>query len=152
MGLRITTEIKHDISEANQSLVNVSNVIQGLTSDNPLITTEDLVVDNFDSKTWILDETQATSFTLDVMTLINTASISEVRFVHIQCHKYVTSNRERLTPIKFRISLDSNVVGNMSQFSAFNVSDWQHSTVSIDNITVASNEKAVLRVVIGLDK
>lgn len=152
MGLRITTEIKHDISEANQSLVNVSNVIQGLTSDNPLVTTEDLVIDNFDSKTWILDETQAASFVLDVMTLVNTASISEVKFIHIQCHKYVTSNRERLTPIKFRLNLAGNPAGSMSQFSVFNVADWQHAVVSIDNITVASNEKAVLRVVIGLDK
>lgn len=152
MGVHITTGIKKTVSSVGESEVTINNVIQGLDSDNPLVTSEDLVVDHVDVKSWTLDQTQAAAFNLDIMTLIDVATLAEVAFVHIQCHKVITSNTERATPIRFDLDLGANNLGKVSQFSVFDLEDFQHNGITVSDITIGNTTKAILTVVFGLNK
>jgi len=152
MGVRIITEINRTIDSVDSSEVKVSNVIQGVNASNPLLTSNDLVIDHMDTKTWVLDQSQATAFSLDIMGLINSASTTEIKFIHIQCHKVVSSNRERQVPIKFALSLDGSSAGKVSQFSMFDVENFPFSAVTVGAMTLGTDEKCVLTVVFGLDK
>lgn len=153
MGVKISTQLEETFSPTIDSGVAVNNIVQGLSADNPLVTSDDLIVDHMDVKSWRLDETSGPAFSLDLFTLINAGTLSsEAKFIHVQCHKYVTSDKDRVSPIRFQLATDQGTIGNMSQYTIVDISSFVPTQLTVSNVAVGTGVEAVLTVVIGLDK
>ncbi len=153
MSIRVNTEIKKTISSIVESELLIKNTIQAVTSDNPNITTDDLNVDHVDVKTWNLTVTQGTSFSLDILTLLNVVTLSsELKFLHIQCHRLVKSDRAAITPYRFTLVSDQGSIGNVSQFTLANIDTFGFTTLTVSNVVIPANEEATLTVVFGINR
>jgi len=153
--IRIGTNIKKTISQVNESEIQINNIIQAITSDNPLATGSDLIIDYIDVKSWTLKQNEGASFALDILSLIDATILNmggSLRFLHIQCHKDLVSKKERITPLKFEIKNNNISFCKTSQFTLANIEALSWTDLEVSNIVMGVNEQAVLTVVIGLDK
>lgn len=155
MAIKWITQIQKSISDIIGSEININNTVQALSTDNPLLTTNDLIIDHTDIKTWNLDQASGAAFSLDIFSLLNiaTANLDEkAKIIHVQCHKRILKSTDRVTPIRFQVSADGNAIGKMSQLSLVTIDELFWTTLTISDIVLGAGEEAILTILIGVDK
>lgn len=147
--ITLTTNVKLEtVAGINAT---VSNSLVG-KSEGVTIATGEIAIDHSDMSSWNLDTAKGAAFNLDVMSLVNNVSAGEVKAVHIQCRTIKTEATHTEFPVPFNVSLGAASLGSMNQFTIGGVSGFTQSTLTISNVVVPANRRAVLTVVFAIDK
>ena len=113
---------------------------------------DEMLYDQEDPKEWMLDTATGASFSKDLFTLIDQAAVAEIKFIHIQCYKMVLDSDDINAPIRFAVNLGGVALGKMSQFQMVNIDALTSASLTISDITIAANEKAILKATFALKK
>lgn len=149
MFIKVKTQVDKTVSESlgNQTILN--NSIDGRSIASAVSQGQEMLIDQADSKEWILDVTSGPAFTLDLLTVLNT-TIDKIKFLHVQCYKNVIDPGDVNAPIRFSLNWDSTAMGKMSQFQLANADSLTAANITLSNVEVTGTDKAILQVVFAI--
>ena len=150
--LKVVSTINKVISEQLNSSCDINNAITGADSASSPTIVDEMITDHSEDTSWVLDATSGPTFSLDVISLLNVATPSEIKFLHIQCHKKVLVNGDTSSPVRFDVAVDTVSLGSMSQLQFANCEGFIPANITISNVNVQTGDKAVLTVVFGVKK
>jgi hypothetical protein len=146
MRVEITTKVDKIISEklGNKTILNNSLIGKSVASISPQ--GQEMLIDQADSKEWILNATSGPAFNLDILPLINSV-IGKVKLVHIECYKEILKPGDIHAPIRFSLNWGGTAMGKMSQFQLANADSLTAASITISNIEVSGTDNAILQLV-----
>ena len=149
MELIVSTKIDKIISDQLGNKTILMNVFTGkdVASIDPQ--GQEMLVDQADSKEWILDATTGATFNVNLLTLLNT-TVDKIKFIHIECYKNFLSVGDVPAPIRFSLNFDGVAMGKMSQFQLGNADSLTAANITITNVEATGTDQAVLQVVFGM--
>ena len=142
MELKINTQITQQQSFSLNDQLVLNNTFTGKDVD-----TSDFEVDIVDVKQYTVTVAQAVTFSLDLFAS-SSITADKATFVHIYCFNATDASCETPDPIRFRLTLGGNVIGNMSQIQLANLDTYSDAVV-VDQLVVPTGKTAGLTVIIG---
>lgn len=149
MKLSITTKLDKSINESLGNKTILNNTFSGSSIPSLSPQGQEMIIDQADSKEWILDASTGAAFDLDLLTVLNT-TIDKIKFIHIQCYKNFQSVGDVPAPIRFSLNIDGTLLGKLSQFQIANADSLTAANITVSAIEVTGDEQAVLQVVFGI--
>lgn len=150
MLLNVITKIDKTVSETlgNKELLNNSFVGRSTASAVPQ--GQEMLIDQADSKEWIVPQASAAAFSKDLVSLLGLSDADEIKFIHIQCYKEVVLTGDIPAPIRFALEWDGNAMGKMSQFQLANADVLTAANITITDPEVAVGESCIIQCIFAL--
>lgn len=137
----VSSEVLKNMDSLNNSMDTVNSVADG-----------EFIVDAVEKYNWLLDPTQAGAFTKNLLDLISEVDLSNATMIQIQMHTHSTNPIDKALPKKFQITMNGNVIGKMSQFSMYHLSDILAGAFLIDSLEVLTEGNLMLSIWIGFNR
>lgn len=149
MQIQVITKVDKTVNEklGNQTILNNSFVGRSTGSLAPQ--GQEMLIDQADSKEWILDSATGPTFSLDLLSVLNT-TIDKIKFIHIQCYKNYQTVGDVPAPIRFSLQVGGNSLGKMSQFQMANIDGLSGADFTVSNVEASGTDEAILQVVFGI--
>lgn len=151
MLIKVSTKVEKEVSSTLGNKEILNNSFTGRSVASTLPQGQEMIVNQADSKEWILNATTGPAFNLNLLPLLN-AAIGEVKFIHIECYKEFLKIGDVHAPIRFTLNWGGTNMGKMSQFQLANADSLTAANITISNVEVTGTDNAVLQVVFGLKK
>lgn len=151
MFLEITTKVDKTVSEQLGNKTILNNRILGRSIASVVPQGQEMLVDQADSKEWLLDVTSGPAFSVNLLALLNT-TIDKIKFLHIECYKDVINPGDINAPYRFSLDWGGTNMGKMSQFQLANADSLTAANITVSNIEipVGSTDFAILQVVFAI--
>jgi len=148
--LTLITKIEYnELAYGGSKTIN-NKIVGKRISSVPALEAE-MTLDRESSPTWILNRTQGAAFSQDLLAITDETFPYNVKFLHIQCHQLTESVGDVPQPLRFTLAIDGVSMGSMTQYQIANVDGFVPANITVSNVVVPTDKRAVLTAIIGID-